>query len=228
MAQEVAAQRLLPPVQMAISAARAGATVAPATLLSAIELAVFSAMVFYVASAMRQAGPAAPPARPTTDQLRQQAAAVAPTLTKHVWDDVSTHVASHPENSRKDDAAFTKEYVRSTATQAASQSIMSVADELGFGIKIWISRGDSKVRDSHRKLHGRPVDRDKPFKRWPNGQVLDYPGDRHAPIGEWIHCRCSMWLAPSREMATEALAPADLDKAFNLAASLEQRWFEDG
>jgi hypothetical protein len=80
---------------------------------------------------------------------------------------------------------------------------------------------------SHRKLHGVPVEMGKPFIKWPDGQMLDYPGDLRAPVHETANCRCFIFLAPTKERVAEALAPADLDKAFSLAASLESRWEDD-
>lgn len=51
----------------------------------------------------------------------------------------------------------------------------------------WISVGDKRVRPSHYMNHLQVVVKGEEFR---NGQR--YPGDRMAPIREWIHCRCTL------------------------------------
>lgn len=69
-----------------------------------------------------------------------------------------------------------------------------LSNRLGFNFKMWASRDDEKVRDSHRHLHGMVVHRRDSFQTQ-SGAQLERPGDRTAPIGEWINCRCDLiWL----------------------------------
>ncbi|HEY7032617.1 MAG TPA: hypothetical protein VH482_14845 [Thermomicrobiales bacterium] len=61
---------------------------------------------------------------------------------------------------------------------------------------VWISRGDSKVRTSHRRLHGKVRKPGSSFKEWETGQKLAFPGDPRAPLDEIINCRCALILVP--------------------------------
>lgn len=135
------------------------------------------------------------------------------------------------------DRAWAQQAARSLATQAAARAVEDAAavvapaaaraaddDTLGEGWrKVWISRGDSRVRPLHRKLHGQPCDMDKAFWRWPiDGKQLRFPGDPLAPIGETANCRCALFYVPaevSPSEVTEALAPADFENSFDLVAS---------
>ena len=54
--------------------------------------------------------------------------------------------------------------------------------------KRWVTRHDDRVRSSHEALDGVSVPIDQPFQA--EGGALMFPGDRSAPIGEWINCRC--------------------------------------
>ncbi len=51
----------------------------------------------------------------------------------------------------------------------------------------WISVGDRRVRPTHRRNHLQIIKKGETFR---NGQK--FPGDRAAPIREWIHCRCTI------------------------------------
>jgi len=51
----------------------------------------------------------------------------------------------------------------------------------------WITVGDRRVRFSHRRNHLQIVKKGEPFR---NRQR--FPGDRSAPLREWIHCRCTI------------------------------------
>lgn len=135
------------------------------------------------------------------------------------------------------DRVWAKQAARSLATAAAAQAVEDAAavvapataratedDAMGEGWrKVWISRGDSRVRPLHRKLHGQPCDMDKAFWRWPiDGKQLRYPGDPEAPIGQTANCRCALFYVPaevSPEDVVEALAPSDFDTSFDLVAS---------
>lgn len=57
--------------------------------------------------------------------------------------------------------------------------------------KVWISRSDRRVRALHTKLHGKVVNTDTDFWRWPGtGQRLRWPGDVEAPLEATAGCRC--------------------------------------
>lgn len=54
--------------------------------------------------------------------------------------------------------------------------------------KVWITRQDEKVRDTHVPMHKVKVPSDQPFMV--NGYPMMYPGDMSAPVELWISCRC--------------------------------------
>lgn len=62
----------------------------------------------------------------------------------------------------------------------------------GMRVKRWVTRGDGKVRRSHRRVNGEVVDIDRPFS---NG--LMYPRDANGPLSERIECRCRIVVAKS-------------------------------
>lgn len=126
--------------------------------------------------------------------------------------------------------AWARGVARTEATRLASTGAIDMArllDRAGGGAglrKVWISRGDSAVRDLHRKLHGESVEGlESPFWSWGGGQQLAFPGDPRGPLGEVINCRCMLMFVPTSVSADEvrsALGPASLgDEAFALAAS---------
>lgn len=62
--------------------------------------------------------------------------------------------------------------------------------------KTWLSVGDQRVRDLHRRLHGRTRLNQSDFWRWPvTGQRLRFPGDPEAPIEATARCRCVLLLS---------------------------------
>lgn len=121
---------------------------------------------------------------------------------------------------------------RTEATRLASQAQLDMAQALSRAgalpdlRKIWISRGDSHVRELHRKLHGESVDTlTSPFWSWGGSQQLGFPGDPRAPLSEVLNCRCVMFFAPAASVSADdvrsSLSPASLgDEAFTLAASV--------
>ena len=228
-AQDNAAERLLPAAQAAVAAARAVAPSAPPAppvpLVESVEMAVNAAMLFVLASSLRSApsGSAAP--APTRADVREMAAEAAPRVAESLWSSATQHVASTPLEAtplaQQADTAFARSLARTEATRVAALSSLAMGQALGFKYKIWMSRGDSRVRTLHRELHGKPVEMGEPFKRWPDGHILNYPGDPAAPMDAWINCRCFMWASPTKRLVREALSPANLVEAFNLAASLE-------
>lgn len=232
-AQDAAASRLQPAWVAALSATRADENSSrggepPDVVTAAVRIGLAalyaSTASRYNTAANRWAAQVGveQPELITSDRARDLADAIAPDISARVWEGAIKHAASSPAST---DGVFAKQAAISTATNAANQAVFDVANELGLAYKIWISRGDGKVRDLHRRLHGRPVKLDKPFWTWEQtGQTLSFPGDVTAPIDAWINCRCFMIAAPSRELVAEALEPADLDKAFGLAACIDAKW----
>lgn len=102
------------------------------------------------------------------------------------------------------DEAWIKAAARTATTEAATHTaveMLPLVDEV-TGKKhqlLWVSRGDHKVRSSHRKLHGKVRALGKPFKRFSDGRTLRFPGDPLAPMEEWINCRCGLLLVPAAE-----------------------------
>jgi hypothetical protein len=69
---------------------------------------------------------------------------------------------------------------------------------LANGYVIHNSAMDERVRPQHRTpVHGQRRDIDEPFKV--DGVDMDYPGDRSAPIGLWVNCRCVILFYPATE-----------------------------
>jgi SPP1 gp7 family putative phage head morphogenesis protein len=60
--------------------------------------------------------------------------------------------------------------------------------ENGVEAKMWITARDEKVRESH-QIDGQTIDINHRFAL-NSGEHLDYPGDRDAPVGEIVNCRC--------------------------------------
>jgi hypothetical protein len=135
---------------------------------------------------------------------------------------------AHVKNSTPDtDKVFAKRAAYSSSAELMSLAQLDFAEELGMKYKIWISRSDKKVRLLHRKLHGKPVKLNESFYTWPTGQELGFPGDPRAPLDAIINCRCVMFVAMTKVGIEEALAPANLEEAFSLAASIERSWIGD-
>jgi hypothetical protein len=115
---------------------------------------------------------------------------------------------------------------RTIATRVAAERALATSEhlisELGLGKgalrSAWVSHGDTRVRELHRKLHGRTRRLGEPFYAWTGtGQKLRYPGDPEAPLDATMGCRCSLWFAWGAEAAAveRALMPPDTsDEAF--------------
>lgn len=74
------------------------------------------------------------------------------------------------------------------ATLAFNRREQKILAAKGFTYKIWLTQGDDRVRDSHAEAYGQKVGITEDFTV--GGYTLRYPGDRRAPISEWINCRC--------------------------------------
>jgi hypothetical protein len=173
-----------------------------------------------------------------------RAAVVAERVTEWSRDHLAATDSPAPDSAdeRPDEKGWVTQASRSLATQTASEVVNEAAEvltptsksvteviELGDGWKkLWISRGDSRVRELHRKLHGQPVKSGQAFWRWPlTGEEIRYPGDPTAPLSERINCRCVMFWVPvevSDEEIVSAFAPSDFDESFDLVASAGERF----
>jgi len=103
------------------------------------------------------------------------------------------------------DRAWSEAAARTRGTQMAAEAAMGLHGDVERitgepHSKMWISRGDPKVRKTHRRLHGTVREVGDPFHT-STGHDLRYPGDPEAPIEEWINCRCSLFLVPTAEKA---------------------------
>lgn len=231
--QDTAASRMLPVWTSAVAAARAStpapsvdgaAPSLPPALGTSLHIAIVAALVAAFASLRRRTElPDTPPHR--LQNTEDRASKIADQMAEHVWAAAVEHTANQ---DRSTDTAFAKRASYTSAAELMSRAQLELADELGMKYKVWISRGDAKVRDLHRRLHGRPVQVGRAFRQWPDGQELRFPGDPEAPLDATMNCRCIMFLAPSRANVVEALGPANMQEAFSLAASIEERWTDDG
>lgn len=130
--------------------------------------------------------------------------------------------------------SWIRSVARTEATSVSSvalteMNVLAMGEELGRPLtatdeallwKVWISRGDSRVRELHRKLHGAPVrGAETPFWSWPTGQQLRWPGDPLAPFGTIVNCRCIHWILPAATQPSsisDVFRPANLDTAFDV------------
>lgn len=121
---------------------------------------------------------------------------------------------------------------RTAATRAASEVAIAMAEPVQNLletklVKVWLSRGDSRVRQLHRKLHSKTAQMNEPFwQEIGTGRELRYPGDPKAPIEQTANCRCHLFLA----RADEAAAASDVfhldESEFALVASGEHALYE--
>jgi len=100
----------------------------------------------------------------------------------------------------------TYELERVARTEIASMENLGSFEmdkELGVEYHKWKTAGDERVRDSHDEMDGEITKVGNIF----SNQML-YPGDRNAPLEEWINCRCITipFIIPEGMMA-----PQDMD-----------------
>jgi hypothetical protein len=238
--QDTAATRMYPVWIAAISAAKSaqqGATPkmsaevpeVPAVVVSSLQLAVIAALVAAWSSLRRRArtSPTSSPPPVRLRDVESRAATIVPEVAKEVWNSAQIHAAKTPKPTPKEDEKFSKAAARLKGLELMSLAQLELADDLGMKYKVWISRGDAKVRLLHRQLHGKPVKIGDPFNKWPTGQELGFPGDPRAPLDATINCRCLMFMATTQAGVSTALQPANLTEAFGIAASLEEKWLVD-
>lgn len=83
-----------------------------------------------------------------------------------------------------------------SATLAAAQALTTPDRPL---VKQWLTRRDTRVRDSHAKVNGQLRLLDEPFTV--AGVPMDAPGDPTAPPELVIRCRCTLALAHANQTA---------------------------
>ena len=87
-----------------------------------------------------------------------------------------------------------KMIARTNANALDNKVRLDTAKKLGATAKIWVTEQDDRVRDSHKRLHGKRLPLDVEFQV--GDTKLNYPsGDGDNP-GEVANCRCK--IRPSR------------------------------
>lgn len=168
------------------------------------------------------------------DQVEKLQADIVPIVRKIVNQDIVgparqrqivSMATSEPQLSKAASKSWSEMIGRTAATRAASEVAIAMADPVAKLLqtdlrKLWISRGDSRVRPLHRKLHGKTEKVGDAFWReLDSGRELRYPGDPRAPIEQIANCRCGLFLARADE-AREAERAFSLDESdFALAAA---------
>lgn len=128
---------------------------------------------------------------------------------------------NHPDADQEMTKRFAASAADTLSTGASNRTTLEVLKTLdpdgSVYKKLWLTRGDEKVRMSHRRLHGKTASAGDDFKTG-----LGYPGDPRAELDERINCRCFLWAVPaSEDVATaHAFEPADFDMAFAASAGI--------
>lgn len=78
--------------------------------------------------------------------------------------------------------------VRSGFTGLTGSLVIARLSATGARSKKWVTKEDTAVRGTHAAAHGQVVPLNAPFVV--GGQMLMYPGDPRAAIGERVNCRC--------------------------------------
>lgn len=78
--------------------------------------------------------------------------------------------------------------ITTTATGMQGRTTLSDLIAARFPEKRWVTRHDSKVRDTHRSVDGDTIPLSEPFMV--GGSDLMYPGDPAGTASEVINCRC--------------------------------------
>lgn len=134
------------------------------------------------------------------DYIKNQSFLASQSVMNRVNENINNNLAKSYENgigikdaSKSLQKEFTSlkgyEATRIARTEINSaQNLGSFASYSDYDIEYhqWWTGRDSRVRYSHRKLHGEITSVGSSFT---NG--LLYPGDRAGRIREWIHCRCT-------------------------------------
>lgn len=83
---------------------------------------------------------------------------------------------------------------RMLSTAVSNAATLAAADLAGWSRKVWNTRGDDRVRDTHQLLRAQTRPISEPFVV--RGHKLRFPGDPAAPIELRANCRC--WLTYTR------------------------------
>lgn len=97
----------------------------------------------------------------------------------------------------KADIARAKQIAQTEVVGAYNEGATQYAQSLPEGVvgsKRWISHHDQRTRLTHRLADGQEQPLDQPY--WVGGAAMMHPGDKSAPIGEWIGCRCNQVFLP--------------------------------
>lgn len=210
----------------------------PAEPLMRAALTLARALIRSIPSRYGTELPEDMPGASVSDRAADLAPQIARTAVGHAREHLGTVAArvrrSDPSASDADvveaftaDTAWERAAARTAATRMAAETALDLVadvDKLAEETHrvMWISRGDHKVRQSHRKLHGKLRAPGKSFKMWPTGQKLAFPGDPRAPLDERINCRCSLLLVPEAT-AWKAMDVFKVSDADFLAASAAVR-----
>lgn len=227
--QDTAATRLWPVWVAAVLAARGGQETddgsVPEPVKISLELAAIAAVTAAWSALRRRPGEGAqPPARLNEFDVRVAAQEITNKLGPKIWKASKAHVENQPRDT---DTVFARQATYATSAQMMSEAQMALAGKLGLRYKVWVSRGDTRVRPLHRRLHGKITEIGKPFHRWPTGMSLGFPGDPSAPLDAIINCRCLLAFTARKADIIDVMAPGGLDRAFGIAASIEQEYLGD-
>ncbi|WP_019061705.1 phage minor head protein [Streptomyces prunicolor] len=116
---------------------------------------------------------------------------------------------------------------RTESTRAWNASTLAAAQDLTSPdrplVKQWLTRRDTKVRDTHKDVNGQLRLLDEAFAV--GGVAMDYPGDPTAPPQLTVNCRCTLRLAPERRTAaagTQEASTAGFSNPREVAAAASQ------
>lgn len=88
-------------------------------------------------------------------------------------------------HSQSRSATIARTEAHRSANATVYQSVKAIGIEM---TKKWISGGDARVRDSHRRVNGRVLPVDEPFSV--GASRLMYPSDPTGSASETVNCRC--------------------------------------
>jgi HK97 family phage portal protein len=92
------------------------------------------------------------------------------------------HLTSWADRVAAQAATATVAGARDTAAKIVADGVGGVVD------RMWLTRKDDKVRDTHADVHGQHQPLGEPFHV--GDALLRYPGDPFGPPGQVINCRC--------------------------------------
>lgn len=120
------------------------------------------------------------PIRPTARAVQRQTALQLATAARHLVGSASY---------RSDAAVSATRIAHSITTGGREQIRDRVARDIGATARVWRSRHDDAVRDTHAHLDGQVRPIGQPFDAG-NGLTIGFPGDPSAPLSLTAGCRC--------------------------------------